>query len=84
MNVFSAGEDWIENPETYESSFYKRTLDNDIYIFTAPSFSSKFWFVLLLFKTPDTQASITEEACPSAGLSDLVPTGLARITLSVH
>lgn len=43
MNVFSAGEDWIENPETYESSFYKRTLDNDIYIFTAPSFSSKFF-----------------------------------------
>ncbi|XP_076119357.1 voltage-dependent calcium channel subunit alpha-2/delta-1 [Alosa pseudoharengus] len=32
----SAGEDWIENPETYESSFYKRSLDNDIYIFTAP------------------------------------------------
>lgn len=43
---FSAGEDWIENPETYESSFYKRTLDNDIYIFTVPSFSSKFLFPL--------------------------------------
>uniref|UniRef100_A0AAQ6IUA9 VWFA domain-containing protein n=1 Tax=Anabas testudineus TaxID=64144 RepID=A0AAQ6IUA9_ANATE len=38
----SAGEDWTENPETYESSFYKRTLDNEIYIFTAPSFTSKF------------------------------------------
>ncbi|CAG13025.1 unnamed protein product, partial [Tetraodon nigroviridis] len=37
----SAGEDWIENPETYESSFYKRTLDNDIYIFTAPSFNTE-------------------------------------------
>ncbi|KAM6960583.1 voltage-dependent calcium channel subunit alpha-2/delta-1 [Aplochiton taeniatus] len=35
----SAGEDWVENPETYESSFYKRTLDNDIYIFTAPYFN---------------------------------------------
>ncbi|KAF3688897.1 Voltage-dependent calcium channel subunit alpha-2/delta-1 [Channa argus] len=35
----SAGEEWIENPETYESSFYKRTLDNEIYIFTAPSFT---------------------------------------------
>uniref|UniRef100_A0A3Q3DWZ7 Calcium voltage-gated channel auxiliary subunit alpha2delta 1 n=1 Tax=Hippocampus comes TaxID=109280 RepID=A0A3Q3DWZ7_HIPCM len=35
----SAGEDWLENPETYESSFYKRALDNDIYIFTAPSFN---------------------------------------------
>ncbi|KAM4734154.1 LOW QUALITY PROTEIN: voltage-dependent calcium channel subunit alpha-2/delta-1 [Anableps anableps] len=33
----SAGEEWTENPETYESSFYKRTLDK-IYIFTAPSF----------------------------------------------
>uniref|UniRef100_A0A8C4ZS33 Calcium voltage-gated channel auxiliary subunit alpha2delta 1 n=1 Tax=Gadus morhua TaxID=8049 RepID=A0A8C4ZS33_GADMO len=35
----SAGEDWNENPETYESSFYKRTLDNEIYIFTAPYFN---------------------------------------------
>uniref|UniRef100_A0A673AWJ0 Calcium voltage-gated channel auxiliary subunit alpha2delta 1 n=1 Tax=Sphaeramia orbicularis TaxID=375764 RepID=A0A673AWJ0_9TELE len=38
----SAGEEWTENPETYESSFYKRTLDNEIYIFTAPSFNCKF------------------------------------------
>uniref|UniRef100_A0A3Q3W3Z3 VWFA domain-containing protein n=1 Tax=Mola mola TaxID=94237 RepID=A0A3Q3W3Z3_MOLML len=38
----SAGEEWTENPETYESSFYKRTLDNEIYIFTAPSLNSKF------------------------------------------
>uniref|UniRef100_M3ZQ99 Calcium voltage-gated channel auxiliary subunit alpha2delta 1 n=1 Tax=Xiphophorus maculatus TaxID=8083 RepID=M3ZQ99_XIPMA len=37
----SAGEEWTENPETYDSSFYKRTLDNEIYIFTAPSFNSK-------------------------------------------
>uniref|UniRef100_UPI003AAE5D00 voltage-dependent calcium channel subunit alpha-2/delta-1 n=1 Tax=Centroberyx gerrardi TaxID=166262 RepID=UPI003AAE5D00 len=37
----SAGEEWIENPETYESSFYKRTLDNEIYIFTAPSFNTE-------------------------------------------
>uniref|UniRef100_A0A8C2WSR1 Calcium voltage-gated channel auxiliary subunit alpha2delta 1 n=1 Tax=Cyclopterus lumpus TaxID=8103 RepID=A0A8C2WSR1_CYCLU len=35
----SAGEEWTENPETYESSFYKRTLDNKMYIFTAPSFN---------------------------------------------
>uniref|UniRef100_A0A3P9PGB5 Calcium voltage-gated channel auxiliary subunit alpha2delta 1 n=1 Tax=Poecilia reticulata TaxID=8081 RepID=A0A3P9PGB5_POERE len=35
----SAGEEWTENPETYDSSFYKRTLDNEIYIFTAPSFN---------------------------------------------
>lgn len=41
VNIFSAGEEWTENPETYESSFYKRTLDNDVYIFTAPSFNSK-------------------------------------------
>lgn len=32
---------WTENPETYESSFYKRTLDNEIYIFTAPTFNGK-------------------------------------------
>uniref|UniRef100_A0AAZ3NQJ5 VWFA domain-containing protein n=1 Tax=Oncorhynchus tshawytscha TaxID=74940 RepID=A0AAZ3NQJ5_ONCTS len=36
----SAGEEWTENTETYDSSFYKRTLDNDIYIFTAPYFNS--------------------------------------------
>ncbi|CDQ81625.1 unnamed protein product [Oncorhynchus mykiss] len=36
----SAGEEWTENAETYDSSFYKRTLDNDIYIFTAPYFNS--------------------------------------------
>ncbi|XP_064199214.1 voltage-dependent calcium channel subunit alpha-2/delta-1-like isoform X2 [Anguilla rostrata] len=35
----SAGVEWTENPETYESSFYKRSLDNDIYIFTAPPFN---------------------------------------------
>uniref|UniRef100_A0A8C8M5U3 VWFA domain-containing protein n=1 Tax=Oncorhynchus tshawytscha TaxID=74940 RepID=A0A8C8M5U3_ONCTS len=35
----SAGEEWTENTETYDSSFYKRTLDNDIYIFTAPYFN---------------------------------------------
>ncbi|KAI4825140.1 hypothetical protein KUCAC02_020838 [Chaenocephalus aceratus] len=43
----SAGEDWAENPETYESSFYKRTLDNDVYIFTAPYF-------------PEVRESVTE------------------------
>ncbi|XP_076862860.1 voltage-dependent calcium channel subunit alpha-2/delta-1a [Brachyhypopomus gauderio] len=32
----SAGPEWNENPETYESSFYKRSLDNDVYIFTPP------------------------------------------------
>lgn len=32
----SAGEYWFEDPETYEDSFYKRSLDNDNYIFTAP------------------------------------------------
>ncbi|KAM4553318.1 voltage-dependent calcium channel subunit alpha-2/delta-1 [Fundulus diaphanus] len=37
----SAGEEWTENPETYESSFYKRTLDNEIYIFTAPYFNTE-------------------------------------------
>ncbi|XP_027855132.1 voltage-dependent calcium channel subunit alpha-2/delta-1 isoform X4 [Xiphophorus couchianus] len=37
----SAGEEWTENPETYDSSFYKRTLDNAIYIFTAPSFNTE-------------------------------------------
>ncbi|KAG8439983.1 hypothetical protein GDO86_005958 [Hymenochirus boettgeri] len=35
----TAGDDWIEDPETYEGSFYKRSLDNDNYIFTAPFFN---------------------------------------------
>uniref|UniRef100_A0A8C4IQZ7 Calcium channel, voltage-dependent, alpha 2/delta subunit 1a n=1 Tax=Dicentrarchus labrax TaxID=13489 RepID=A0A8C4IQZ7_DICLA len=30
----SAGLSWEEDAETYESSFYKRSLDNDLYIFT--------------------------------------------------
>nr|XP_004662371.1 voltage-dependent calcium channel subunit alpha-2/delta-1 isoform X4 [Jaculus jaculus] len=34
-----AGENWQENPETYEESFYKRSLDNDNYVFTAPYFN---------------------------------------------
>lgn len=34
-----AGENWQENPETYEDSFYKRSLDNDNYVFTAPTFN---------------------------------------------
>ncbi|XP_053572489.1 voltage-dependent calcium channel subunit alpha-2/delta-1 isoform X2 [Bombina bombina] len=34
-----AGEEWYENAETYEDSFYKRSLDNDNYVFTAPFFN---------------------------------------------
>ncbi|XP_074873500.1 voltage-dependent calcium channel subunit alpha-2/delta-1 isoform X1 [Carettochelys insculpta] len=34
-----AGEDWMEKHETYELSFYKRSLDNDNYIFTAPYYN---------------------------------------------
>ncbi|KAM6203140.1 voltage-dependent calcium channel subunit alpha-2/delta-1 isoform 8-T8 [Rhynchocyon petersi] len=34
-----AGENWQENPETYEDSFYKRSLDNENYVFTAPYFN---------------------------------------------
>uniref|UniRef100_A0A8C5A7R3 Calcium channel, voltage-dependent, alpha 2/delta subunit 1a n=1 Tax=Gadus morhua TaxID=8049 RepID=A0A8C5A7R3_GADMO len=35
----SAGQYWTENAETYESSFYKRNLDNDLYIFTPTPWS---------------------------------------------
>ncbi|KAM4675264.1 voltage-dependent calcium channel subunit alpha-2/delta-1 isoform 2-T2 [Discoglossus pictus] len=34
-----AGDEWYENPETYEDSFYKRSLDNDNYVFTAPFYN---------------------------------------------
>lgn len=40
--LLRAGENWQENPETYEDSFYKRSLDNDNYVFTAPYFNSKY------------------------------------------
>lgn len=36
----SAGQYWTEDAETYESSFYKRSLDNDVYIFTPTPYSS--------------------------------------------
>ncbi|XP_067915277.1 voltage-dependent calcium channel subunit alpha-2/delta-1 isoform X3 [Heterodontus francisci] len=38
----SAGDEWTENPETYEASYYKRSLNNNIYIFTAP-YINKTW-----------------------------------------
>ncbi|KAK5848886.1 hypothetical protein PBY51_008573 [Eleginops maclovinus] len=37
----SAGLDWEEEAETYESSFYKRSLDNDLYIFTPTPYLSR-------------------------------------------
>uniref|UniRef100_A0A452UNU6 Calcium voltage-gated channel auxiliary subunit alpha2delta 1 n=1 Tax=Ursus maritimus TaxID=29073 RepID=A0A452UNU6_URSMA len=43
-----AGENWQENPETYEDSFYKRSLDNDNYVFTAPYFNSKYYLKFIV------------------------------------
>ncbi|KAG7225715.1 hypothetical protein INR49_012301, partial [Caranx melampygus] len=37
----SAGMYWKEEAETYESSFYKRSLDNDVYIFTPTPYPKK-------------------------------------------
>ncbi|KAM8883598.1 voltage-dependent calcium channel subunit alpha-2/delta-1-like isoform 1-T1 [Synchiropus picturatus] len=37
----SAGLNWKEDSETYESSFYKRSLDNDLYIFTPTPYTVK-------------------------------------------
>ncbi|XP_036977804.1 voltage-dependent calcium channel subunit alpha-2/delta-1a isoform X2 [Acanthopagrus latus] len=37
----SAGLSWKEDPETYESSFYKRSLDNDLYIFTPTPYTKE-------------------------------------------
>ncbi|KAF7664242.1 hypothetical protein LDENG_00184010 [Lucifuga dentata] len=37
----SAGQYWKEDAETYESSFYKRSLDNDLYIFTPTPYLAK-------------------------------------------
>lgn len=35
----SAGSEWTGQAETYESSFYKRSLDNDLYVFTPLPFT---------------------------------------------
>ncbi|XP_051747033.1 voltage-dependent calcium channel subunit alpha-2/delta-1a isoform X2 [Ctenopharyngodon idella] len=35
----SAGPEWTKEAETYDSSFYKRSLDNDVYIFTSEPFT---------------------------------------------
>ncbi|XP_035851887.1 voltage-dependent calcium channel subunit alpha-2/delta-1a isoform X4 [Sander lucioperca] len=37
----SAGLYWKEEAETYESSFYKRSLDNDLYVFTPTPYLTK-------------------------------------------
>uniref|UniRef100_A0AAQ4QN72 Calcium channel, voltage-dependent, alpha 2/delta subunit 1a n=1 Tax=Gasterosteus aculeatus aculeatus TaxID=481459 RepID=A0AAQ4QN72_GASAC len=37
----SAGQYWEKEAETYESSYYKRSLDNDLYIFTPTPYLSK-------------------------------------------
>ncbi|XP_043093949.1 voltage-dependent calcium channel subunit alpha-2/delta-1a isoform X2 [Puntigrus tetrazona] len=36
----SAGLEWTEQAETYKSSFYKRSLDNNIYVFTSSPYAS--------------------------------------------
>uniref|UniRef100_A0A3Q3B173 Calcium channel, voltage-dependent, alpha 2/delta subunit 1a n=1 Tax=Kryptolebias marmoratus TaxID=37003 RepID=A0A3Q3B173_KRYMA len=48
----SAGLDWNEEAETYESSFYKRSLDNDLYIFTPTRCNGKGQRALLMFTSP--------------------------------
>uniref|UniRef100_A0A674CGM6 Calcium channel, voltage-dependent, alpha 2/delta subunit 1a n=1 Tax=Salmo trutta TaxID=8032 RepID=A0A674CGM6_SALTR len=53
----SAGLDWTEDPETYESSLYKRSLDNDIYIFTPTPYQE------------DTNSKSMESVCLSVCLS---------------
>ncbi|XP_073694950.1 voltage-dependent calcium channel subunit alpha-2/delta-1a [Garra rufa] len=35
----SAGSEWTEEAETYKSSFYKRSLDNDVYVVTAATYA---------------------------------------------
>uniref|UniRef100_A0A671Z3Z2 Calcium channel, voltage-dependent, alpha 2/delta subunit 1a n=1 Tax=Sparus aurata TaxID=8175 RepID=A0A671Z3Z2_SPAAU len=40
-NGLHAGLSWKEDAETYESSFYKRSLDNDLYIFTPTPYTKE-------------------------------------------
>lgn len=43
----SAGSEWTGQAETYESSFYKRSLDNDLYVFTPLPFTGNSMCVCL-------------------------------------
>ncbi|XP_050963170.1 voltage-dependent calcium channel subunit alpha-2/delta-1a isoform X2 [Labeo rohita] len=36
----SAGSEWTEEAETYKSSFYKRSLDNDVYVVTSAPYAN--------------------------------------------
>uniref|UniRef100_A0A8C1XYS2 Calcium channel, voltage-dependent, alpha 2/delta subunit 1a n=1 Tax=Cyprinus carpio TaxID=7962 RepID=A0A8C1XYS2_CYPCA len=49
-----AGSEWTEQAESYKSSFYKRSLDNDVYIFTsAPNANNgKYVFVIIIQQYP--------------------------------
>uniref|UniRef100_A0A4W5P5M5 Calcium channel, voltage-dependent, alpha 2/delta subunit 1a n=1 Tax=Hucho hucho TaxID=62062 RepID=A0A4W5P5M5_9TELE len=67
---FSAGLDWTEDPETYESSFYKRSLDNDIYIFTPTPYQE------------DTNSKLMECVCVSVSEEEGVFFVLMRLHIS--
>lgn len=40
LYFYSNGLDWTGQAETYDLSFYKRSLDNDLYIFTPTVFQN--------------------------------------------
>uniref|UniRef100_A0A672QS56 Calcium channel, voltage-dependent, alpha 2/delta subunit 1a n=1 Tax=Sinocyclocheilus grahami TaxID=75366 RepID=A0A672QS56_SINGR len=47
----SAGSEWTEQAETYKSSFYKRSLDNNIFVFTSSPYAFNGKFVLVNIKS---------------------------------
>uniref|UniRef100_A0A673M8S3 Voltage-dependent calcium channel subunit alpha-2/delta-1-like n=1 Tax=Sinocyclocheilus rhinocerous TaxID=307959 RepID=A0A673M8S3_9TELE len=46
----SAGSEWTEQAETYKSSFYKRSLDNNIFVFTSSPYAFNGKYVLVIIK----------------------------------
>uniref|UniRef100_A0A671LDI3 Calcium channel, voltage-dependent, alpha 2/delta subunit 1a n=1 Tax=Sinocyclocheilus anshuiensis TaxID=1608454 RepID=A0A671LDI3_9TELE len=47
----SAGSEWTEQAETYKSSFYKRSLDNNIFVFTSSPYAFNGKYVLVIIKS---------------------------------
>ncbi len=50
----SAGSEWTEQAETYMSSFYKRSLDNNIYVFSSSpyTFNGAYVFGIIIKQNP--------------------------------
>lgn len=62
----SAGSEWTEEAETYKSSFYKRSLDNDVYVVTSAPYANngKYVFVIIIQQYPIFPFGLLDIFCP--------------------